>query len=50
MVPRIRAIAVAHSPTSTELPSARHIPSLDQASRHHRSVNPVGGTRMSSRS
>ena len=43
MVPSTRAIAVAHNPTTTELPRARHMPALDQASDHHFNVKPVGG-------
>ena len=43
MVPSTRAMAVAASPMTTELPSDVHIPSLCQAVRHHCRVNPVGG-------
>ena len=43
MVPSIRASAVAHAPTTTELPSECHMPSLAQASAHHCRVKPVGG-------
>jgi hypothetical protein len=43
MVPSTNAIAVAASPTTTELASDFHIPSLCHAVTHHRVVNPLGG-------
>ena len=43
MVPSTNAIAVAPRPTTTELASDFHIPSLCHAVTHHCVVNPVGG-------
>src|SRR3954453_5336041 len=43
MVPSTNAIAVAARPTTTEVPTDFHIPSLCHAVTHHCVVKPLGG-------